>query len=200
MSSRLAERGAVIVDADLVVKELQRPGRPVFEAMVERWGDRIVGPNGTLDRAAVAAIAFGDPDELAALNTITHPAVRAEMRVQTEAAAHTDRVVVLDIPLLAEGKGDRRGASAVIVVDCPVEVAVERLMAHRGFDRADAEARVKAQATREQRLAMADHVIDNGGDLDQLDAQVAGCWDWILTLDPTPWPPPDDQEHRRPPA
>lgn len=192
MSSRLAKRGAVVVDADAVVKDLQRPGRPVFNAMIERWGDQIVGPDGGLDRAAVATIAFGDPDELAALNRITHPAVRAEMRTQTDAVAHTDQVVVLDIPLLAEGKGDRRGASAVIVVDCPVEVAVERLMTHRGFERGDAEARVAAQASREDRLAMADYVIDNGGDLDQLDTQVEACWTWLAALNPTPWPPPDE--------
>ena len=190
MSERLAARGAVIVDADEVVKDLQRPGRPVFVAMVERWGDRIVAADGALDRAAVAGIVFNDGDELAALNAMVHPAVRAEMRAQTEAVAHTDSVVVLDIPLLAEGGSDRRGASAVIVVDCPPEVAIERLVEFRGFERSDAEARIAAQASRSDRLAMADFVVDNGADLAQLETEVERCWAWLGTLDPTPWPPP----------
>lgn len=189
VSERLAARGAVIVDADEVVKQLQRPGEPVFVAMVERWGDKIVADDGTLDRAAVAGIVFGATEELEALNKMVHPAVRVEMRAQTEAVAHTDHVVVLDIPLLAEGGADRRGASAVIVVDLPPEVAVERLMAHRGFERDDAEARIAAQASREDRLAMADWVIDNSGDLDRLDAEVDRCWAWLETMEPTPWPP-----------
>lgn len=192
VSERLAARGAVIVDADEVVKQLQEPGQPVFEAMVERWGDKIVAADGTLDRAAVAGIVFGATEELAALNKLVHPAVRAEMRAQTEAVAHTDHIVVLDIPLLAEGGADRRGASAVIVVDLPPEVAVERLMTFRGFERDDAEARIAAQATREERLAMADYVIDNSGGLDALDEEVERCWSWLTALEPTPWPPSDD--------
>ena len=189
VSDRLAARGALIIDADEVVKELQQPGRPVFLAMVDRWGEGIVAGDGTLDRAAVASIAFADDAELEALNQMVHPAVRVEMRAQTEAAASSDRVVVLDIPLLAEGGADRRGASGVIVVDCPHEIAIERLIEHRGFARADAEARIARQATREERLAMADFVIDNSGDLVQLDAEVERCWSWLEAMHPTPWPP-----------
>ncbi len=193
VSERLAERGAAIIDADAVVKDLQRPGRPVYEAMVERWGaDRIVASDGSLDRAAVAGIVFGDDDELKALNKLVHPAVRAEMRYQADELASTDRVVVFDIPLLAEGGDDRRGASAVVVVDLPIEVAVARLVEHRGFDAADAEARIAAQATREQRLSIADYVIDNSGTPADLDDEVAQCWAWLETLDPTPWPPESD--------
>ncbi len=192
VSRRLAARGAVIVDADEVVKDLQRPGEPIFTAMVERWGDRVVAADGTLDRAAVAGIVFTDDDELAALNKLVHPAVRAEMRVQTERVADTDHVVVLDIPLLAEGGSDRRGASAVIVVDLPTDIAVERLVRYRNFDRDDAAARIAAQATREERLALADFVIDNSGDEAALDAEVERCWSWLADLDPTPWPPSED--------
>ncbi|MEM8924371.1 MAG: dephospho-CoA kinase [Actinomycetota bacterium] len=191
VSERLARRGAVIIDADEVAKDLQQPGRAVHTAMVERWGERILADDGTLDRPTIAGIVFGDEAELEALNEIAHPAVRAEMRAQTEAVAHTDGVVVLDIPLLAEGGAEGRGASAVIVVDLPTDIAVERLIAHRGFDRTDAEARIAAQATREERLAMADFVIDNAGDLDALDAEVDRCWAWLDGLDPTPWPPPE---------
>lgn len=190
VSERLAARGAAIVDADAVVKELQEPGQPVFAAMVERWGDRILDDDGRLDRPAVAAIAFGDPDELKALNELVHPPVQAEVRRRVDELASTDRVVVYDVPLLAEGKSDRRGASAVIVVDLPVELAIDRLVEHRGFDRADAEARIAAQASRTDRLALADFVIDNSGTVDDLDAEVERCWQWLENLAPTPWPPP----------
>ncbi|MEZ5229556.1 MAG: dephospho-CoA kinase [Acidimicrobiales bacterium] len=143
VSARLATLGAKIIDADAIVKDLQAPGAPVFEAMVERWGDQILttDPDGapTLDRAAVAGIVFADKAELEALNQLVHPAVRREMRAQMDAAADGDGVVILDIPLLAESKNEHQ-ASAVIVVDCPVEVAVARLVEFRGFDVADAEA------------------------------------------------------------
>ena len=191
VSSLLARRGAEIIDADAIVRSLQEPGQPVLAAMVERWGNRILDADGALDRAAVAAIVFPDAEERKALEAIVHPAVRAEMRARMDAASTTDSVVVLDVPLLAEG-GGRRGTSAVIVVDCPVELAIERLMAHRGFDRADAEARVATQATREQRLALADFVVDNSGDLAQLEREVERCWTWLQGLDQTPWPPPGD--------
>jgi dephospho-CoA kinase len=189
VSSVLAARGAEIIDADQITRSLQQPGQPVFEAMVDRYGSEVLDADGALDRAAVAARVFADPEERAALEAIVHPAVRAEMRARIEAASESDRVVVLDIPLLAEG-GGRRDTSAVIVVDCPVEVAVERLVEHRGFDRADAEARVAAQASREQRLALADFVIDNSNGPDQLEAEVERCWAWLMDLPPTPWPPP----------
>ena len=190
VSERLAKRGAVIVDADEVVKRLQKPGRPVFTAMVERWGDTIVANEGGLDRAAVAAIVFGHQDELDALNAIVHPAVRIEMRAQTDEMASSSAVVVLDIPLLVEGGADRRGASGVIVVDCPPEIAIKRLIEFRNFDRHDVEARIVAQANREDRLAMADFVVDNSQDLDHLDTEVERCWTWLEQLPQTPWPPP----------
>lgn len=192
VSERLAARGARIIDADEVVKDLQRPGRPVFEEMVARWGEGIVADDGTLDRQRVASIVFGDEAELKALNKLIHPAVRAEMHEQADALADWIGVVVLDIPLLAEGGDDRRGASGVIVVDLPVELAIDRLVAFRGFARADAEARIASQATREERLAMADFVIDNSGAIADLDAEVARCWAWLDGLDQTPWPPAAD--------
>ncbi len=187
VSQRLAARGAEIIDADAIVKELQEPGMPVFEAMVERWGDRIVAADGTLDRAAVAGIVFHDADELAAINEIVHPVMKAEMRRRMDAAAPTDRVVILDVALMVESK-DRRGTSAVIVVDVPVETQVARLIEFRDFDEADARARIEAQAGREERLEFADFVIDNSGDEAALDAEVERCWAWIETLDATIWP------------
>lgn len=190
MSERLAKHDALIIDADEVVKQLQRPGEPVFLAMVERWGDRIIGDDGNLDRPTVAGIVFGDKAELDALNKMVHPAVRAEMWAQSDQLSHLDQVVVLDIPLLVEGGSDRRGASAVIVVDCPAEVAIGRLMEFRNFERADAEARIAAQATREDRLAAADFVVDNSGGLANLDSEIERCVAWLDELPQTEWPPP----------
>ncbi len=190
VSERLEGRGALIIDADEIVRQLQRPGRAVFVAMVERWGDRILGSDGTLDRAAVAGIAFSDKAELDALNTMIHPAVRREMHRQADVASDRPEVVIFDIPLLAEGgPNDRRGASVVAVIDTPIEVAVERLMSYRNFERADAEARIAAQATREQRLAMADFVIDNSRDMAQLEGEVERFWSWLEGQPQTPWPP-----------
>jgi dephospho-CoA kinase len=188
VSSRLAERGALIVDADEVVKRLQSPGGQVFDAMVERWGDGIVADDGGLNRQAVADIVFADEDELKALNKMVHPAVRSEMERQVTEQAEaderdgTDTIVVLDIPLLGEGDAEKRGAKATIVVDCPTDIAVERLIDYRGFDRSDAEARVAAQISREERLGLADFVVDNSGNLDELDAEVARCWEWLADL------------------
>lgn len=189
VSERLAERGALVIDSDLMVRELQEPGQAVFSAMVERWGDRIVSEDGSLNRPAVAEIVFADKAELAAINDIVHPAVRDETKARVDAAANAGvEVVILDIPLLAETK-NRHGASAVIVIDCPTETAIERLMTFRGFDRADAEARIASQASREDRLELADFVVDNGGELDALEAEVGRCWSWLQELNHTPWPP-----------
>lgn len=194
VSSRLAHRGAALVDADAIVRELQEPGEPVFDAMVERWGQKIVAEDGALDRAAVAGIVFSDKDELKAIEKIVHPALRKEMDQRIEKLAATDHVVILDIPLLAESRSkegalDARGTSAIIVVDCPINIAVSRLIEHRGFTEDDANARVAAQATREERQALADFVVDNSSDEASLDTEVERCWQWLETLSQTPWPP-----------
>lgn len=194
VASRLAERGAAIVDADAIVRELQEPGQPVLAAMVERFGPGILTDEGRLDRAAVAAVVFADAEERAALEAIVHPALAVEMRRRLDALAvevddaGRDRVVILDHPLLTE-KGGKAGHSAVIVVDTPPETAVERLVAHRGFREEDARARMAAQASREERLAIADFVVDNSGAESALDAEVDRCWAWLATLEATPWPP-----------
>lgn len=195
VSGRLAQRGAALIDADAIVRELQRPGEAVFEAMVERWGDLIVAQDGSLDRAAVAGIVFSDKDELEAIEKIVHPVLRKEMDRRIEALASTEQIVILDVPLLAESRSkdgalDARGTSAIIVVDCPTDIAVSRLIEHRGFDEADAMARIAAQATRAERRELADFVVDNSGDEKALDAEVDRCWEWLETLAPTPWPPP----------
>lgn len=186
VSALLAARGAVIVDADAIVRDLQRAGQPVFDKMVERFGAGIVGPDGELDRAAVAAVVFGDAEALKELNGIVHPAVGAEILRRVAEQASTDNVVVLDIPLLAEGEGRARyPVAGVIVVDTPVDVAVDRLVRHRGLTEEDARARMARQVSREDRLKIADRVVDNGGDRATLEAQIAGLWEWIHTLPPT---------------
>ena len=183
----LVAKGAVLIDADAIVRELQRPGQPVFEAMVERWGDVIVADDGTLDRAAVAGIVFGDEDELKALNDIVHPAVGKAMIERREQLKGSDTVVINDIPLLVrqDGSSDRPGfeqLAGIIVVDTPADVAIERLVTHRGFSEDDARSRIANQASREDRLAVADFVVDNGGDLADLDAQIDACWAWIRSV------------------
>jgi dephospho-CoA kinase len=177
VSSRLVKRGAVVIDADAITRELQEPGTTVFEAMVERFGARIVAADGTLDRRAVADIVFKDPEALTDLNGIVHPAVGAEIARRLEEEVATDHVVILDVPLLVEsGRDDLAG---LIVVDTDPDVAVARLVEQRGFTEADARARIARQASREARLGRADFVIDNNGTRAQLEAAVDRCWEWI---------------------
>lgn len=177
----LAEKGAVVVDADAVTRDLQQPGTPVFEAMVDRFGPGVVEGDGTLDRAAVAEIVFNDPAALADLNAIVHPAVGAEIARRLEALAATDEVVVLDVPLLVEAKG-AYPVAGLLVVDVDPEIAVKRLVEQRGMAEADARTRMSRQASREQRLARADRVIDNSGSLADLRHQVDDTWAWITSL------------------
>ncbi|MCY3805958.1 MAG: dephospho-CoA kinase [bacterium] len=183
VAAALVERGAVLLDADAIVAELQRPGRPVLEQMVAHFGPSILRPDGHLDRGAVAALVFEDPHELAALNVIVHPAVRAEMAARRRELAGRDAVIVADIPLLAEAGPERReGLAGVVVVDVEPETAVQRLVAGRGLTADEARARLARQATRAERLGLADFVIDNNGTLGQLEEQVHRCWTWIGSL------------------
>ena len=177
VSSRLAERGAVVVDADAIVRELQAPGQAVLAAMVERFGESILLPDGSLDRQAVADMVFNDDAARADLGAIVHPAVRDEIARRVLDQADTDNVVILDIPLLAESGWD--GIAGTIVVDLDPEIAVQRLVEFRGFAEADARARIATQASREERLAKASVVVDNSLDLEHLEAEVDKVWAWI---------------------
>lgn len=180
VSAALAARGAVVIDADAVVRELQSPGGAVLAAMVEAFGDTILNADGTLDRQGVADIVFTDTEQLKVLNGIVHPAVGAEIDSRIEAQRDTDNIVVLDIPLLVENKP--YSPEGVIVVDTDPEIAVARLVEFRGFDADDARARMSRQATREQRLAEADFVISNDGTPADLEPQIEACWTWITGL------------------
>ena len=189
VSRLLADRGAVIVDADAINHEVQEPGTPAFAAIVERFGPGIVAADGTLDRAAVADIVFADPDALADLTKIVHPAIGAEIARRMTALADTDAVVVLDVPLMVESS---RGypVAGLLVVDVDPEVALRRVVEQRGMREADVRARMANQATRDQRLARADRVIDNGGTLADLERQVDEAWRWIEGLAVTAAPRP----------
>ncbi len=171
----LARRGAVVIDADAVARQVVEPGEPALARLVERFGPGIVSSDGRLDRPALAAVAFRDDDARQALEAITHPAIGAEIQRRL-LAAPPEAIVVCDIPLLAESKRPRPWHSDVaIVVEAPLAARLTRLV-DRGMTREDAEARMAVQATDEERRAIADHVVDNSGDLDGLNAQVDALW------------------------
>jgi dephospho-CoA kinase len=180
VSARLAAKGAVVIDADAITRSLQEPGQPVLAQMVARFGPGILAADGALDRQVVADIVFNDADALADLNAIVHPAVGTEIARRLGEEAATDHVVILDVPLLVEsGRSDLR---ALIVVDVDPEVAVDRLVRFRGVREDDARARMARQATRAQRLASADLVLDNSGSEADLDDEVERAWAWIRSL------------------
>ncbi|MGQ0832772.1 MAG: dephospho-CoA kinase [Microthrixaceae bacterium] len=174
VSALLSARGAVVIDADAITREVQRPGSAVFDAMVARFGTVIVAADGSLDRQAVADIVFSDAEALADLGRIVHPAVGAEIARRLEEEAATDHVVVLDVPLLVESGRD--DLAALVVVDVDPELAVERLVRQRGMREDDARARISRQASREERRAKADIIIDNSGTRADLERAVAAAW------------------------
>lgn len=170
VSKILEELGAVIIDGDVLAREVVARGTPGLEQVVAEFGPELLTPEGDLDRPAMGRLVFADPDARKRLEAIVHPLV-FERIVELEAAAGPDDLVVHDIPLLAEsGRADT--FDAVIVVDADPALQVERMVRERGWTRADAEARMKAQASREERLAIATHVIENDGTLEELRARV----------------------------
>jgi dephospho-CoA kinase len=184
VSGLLQARGAVIIDADAIVREVQQPGSPVLVELAQKFGPDVLAQDGSLDRQAVANIVFTDPDALKSLNAIVHPAVGREMNQRMIAQRASNNVVILDIPLLTENP--REGLQGRIVVDIPVELQVQRLTSFRGFDEADARARISRQATRQERLDKADFVVDNSGGLEDLIPQIDLLWTWLLTLPQLP--------------
>lgn len=182
VSALLAGHGAVIIDADAITRQLQQAGQPLLQELAERFGSGIITSTGELDRPALAAVAFSDPEALKDLNKIVHPAVAKEMDRQMSEVRNTDKVVVLDIPLLAENP--RKGLCGVIVVDVPVELAVHRLVTFRSMSEVDARARIEKQASREKRLEIADQVVDNSGDMESLAKRVSEVWQWAISLPP----------------
>ena len=174
VSARLAEQGAVVIDADAIAREVVEPGTEGLAEVVEAFGPGVLLPDGTLDRPRLGEIVFADPELRGKLNAIVHPRVGARM-AELEREARSGSVVVLDVPLIAES-GRTDGYDLVVVVDAPPRVQVDRLVRRRGMTREQAKARMAAQASREQRLAIADIVIDNSGSLAELDRQVGDLW------------------------
>jgi dephospho-CoA kinase len=187
----LAGLGAVVVDADRLAREAVAPGTDGLRAVVDAFGPDVLTPHGDLDRQAVAARVFADPQARATLESIVHPRVRAAAAALESAAreADPDAVVVHDVPLLVE-TGQQDAYDVVLVVDVPQDVQVRRLVAARGMPQEEARARMAAQAPRELRLAAADVVIDNSGSLDDLARRVRQIWDDVLRSQRlTPEPP-----------
>ncbi|MER0479221.1 dephospho-CoA kinase [Streptomyces sp. Edi2] len=175
VSRLLASYGAVVVDADKIAREVVEPGTPGLAAVVAEFGSDVLAPDGTLDRPKLGRIVFSDPGKLKALNAIVHPLVGARS-AELEASAGPDAVVVHDVPLLTEN-GLAPLYDLVVVVDAAPQTQLDRLVRLRGMAKDEATSRMGAQATREQRLAVADLVIDNDGPLDALEPQVRAVWE-----------------------
>jgi dephospho-CoA kinase len=178
IARRLAEHGAVIVDADQIVRDVQAPGSPVLERIAETFGSDVIGSDGALDRAALGARVFGDAALLKQLNAIVHPAVRAESQRRFEAALAEDPepVVVYDVPLLVEARVDDPW-DTVVVAHAPASERLRRLVELRGMDERAAQERIDAQVSDERRLAIADVVIDTAGTLEATRAQTDALWE-----------------------
>jgi dephospho-CoA kinase len=174
VSKRLAAQGAVVIDADFIAREVVAPGTDGLAEIVSAFGPGILTPDGALDRVRLGDIVFADPDKLAVLNSIVHPRVGTRMR-ELEDSAGPGAVVVHDVPLIAEN-GLAGAYDLVVVVDVQPRVQLDRLVRQRGMSREQAEARLAAQASREERLAIATIVVDNSGSLAELDRQAGELW------------------------
>lgn len=178
IARRLADRGAVVVDADALVREVQQPGMPVLEAIAGEFGRDVLTAAGELDRPRLASRVFGDPDAVRRLNAIVHPAVRAESARRFAAAFDADAraVVVYDVPLLLEARAEDPW-ELVVVAHAPAALRRRRLVELRGMTPEDADARIASQVDDDRRLAIADVVIDTAGDLSDTIAQTDALWE-----------------------
>lgn len=179
IAARLAEHGAVVVDADRIVRDVQSPGSPVLEEIAAAFGEGVIRPDGSLDRAALGAIVFADPERLARLNAIVHPAVRRESqrRFEEAFAADPSAVVVYDVPLFAESARASEEWDLVVVAHAPAQVRAHRLANLRGMSEGEARDRIRSQASDDDRLALADVVIDTTGALTDTLRQTDELWE-----------------------
>ncbi|MGA8847359.1 MAG: dephospho-CoA kinase [Nocardioides sp.] len=182
VSSLFAELGAVVIDGDKLAREVVERGTPGLAAVVQAFGTELLTPDGDLDRPAMGAIVFNDEAKRKVLETIVHPLV-FERYAELEAATGPDDIVIHDIPLLAES-GRAEEFDEIVVVDAPEELQVERMLHDRGWTEADARARIASQATRDERLAIATHVIDNTGSLDDLRTRVVEIYEELKGTGP----------------
>jgi dephospho-CoA kinase len=176
----LEEHGAVVFDADALAREAVAPGTPGHDAVVERFGANVLAPGGELDREALASIVFADPAARRDLEAIVHPEVRRLFAEGCDVHRDTDRVVVFSAPLLVE-TGMHTAFDVLVVVSTPVATQVERLLRDRAMSEEQVRARIAAQAPLEEKIAVADRVVVNAGDLAELEAQVDGLWDELST-------------------
>lgn len=178
VAARLAEHGAVVVDADRIAREVVEPGSPALALIRREFGDEVIASDGSLDRAALGALIFESPEKRAALNAITHPAVgiRSKELFAAAAAADPDAIVVYDVPLLVEaGRTDE--FDLIVVVNASTETRLKRMVELRGMTRDEAMHRLNSQATNTERLAIADVVIDSNGTLEQTLEQADALWE-----------------------
>jgi dephospho-CoA kinase len=176
----LRQWGATIIDADAIVREVQAPGSPVVRRIGERFGQAVVGPDGALDRPALRRLVLDDPEALAALNRIVHPAVHARrVELLRDAEARGDRIVVSDIPLLFE-TADPDRFDAIVLVDAPEELRLQRLVANRGLSRDEARRMMQTQLPSRDKRPRSDFVIDNDGDLGELAQRTAEVWQALV--------------------
>jgi dephospho-CoA kinase len=179
VGTRLAEHGGILVDADVIAREVVEPGTPALAAIAQEFGGGVIAPDGSLNRAALGAIIFSDSDKRARLNAITHPAVWARAKELFDAAAAADpsAVIVYDVPLLVEASGNRpMSFDLVVVVHASTETRLRRLVELRGLTREEAQHRLNSQASDAERLAIADVVIDSNGTLDETLRQADKLW------------------------
>ncbi|MEU8363971.1 dephospho-CoA kinase [Nonomuraea sp. NPDC048882] len=174
VSKRLSAKGAMVIDADKIAREVVEPGTPGLARVVATFGEEVLRPDGSLDRERLGSVVFADSERLAALNAIVHPLV-GERVAQLQQEADNDTIMVYDVPLLVENNLAPM-YDVIIVVDAPDELRIRRLAEYRGMPEADAKARIAAQASREDRLAAADIVIPNDGPLEELDDRVEDVW------------------------
>ncbi len=180
IAARLREHGALVIDADQIVRDVQAPGSPVLDRIAAEFGDDVIAEDGTLIRPALGARVFGDAAALARLNAIVHPAVREESQRRFTAALRTDpaAIVVYDVPLLVEARVDGPW-DLIVVAHAPAAVRKRRLVELRGMSEEEAQQRIDAQAPDEKRLAIADAVVDTTGTLDDTHAQVDALWERV---------------------
>lgn len=180
VAARLAEHGAVVVDADRIAREVVEPGTPALQRITEEFGPEVISADGALDRAALGAIIFADDEKRLLLNSITHPAILEESQRQFAAAGAADpqAVVVYDVPLLTEARS-RSEFDVVVVVSAPEETRIDRMVSLRGMSPEEATRRIRSQVPEEQRRALADIIVESGGTLDETLAQADAVWEQL---------------------
>tara|TARA_B100000686_G_C16733569_1_gene942242 strand:+ start:18 stop:656 length:639 start_codon:yes stop_codon:yes gene_type:complete len=181
VAKMFVDRGCILIDADAIVRQIQEPGKPVFDAIKEQWGEGVVSEDGSLDRAAIAKIVFNSKDDLATLNGIVHPVVVKKIEKLRRRFFETDKIVVLDIPLLLESQN--YSLDTIVVVDIEPALAISRLVKYRNFTEADARQRMQNQITSEERCAVASWIIRNNSSVDDLEAEVERCWKWLKRIE-----------------